>query len=181
VWGSIAERWNTPISLLCAAGGLAGTFPLVREFRILQGGVPDTTPHKYKRAAPQLASFPEADPEENDPALAGPVRISIHYRIPAEDYAEFTHAIHQLRGVRLRGGALRWGIYRDAANPEALNETFIMESWLDYLRSRERMTAADDRIRMEAWALHEDAEPPRITYQVYAREIASPPPPPSEE
>jgi len=181
VWGSIAERWNTPISLLCAAGGLAGTFPLVREFRILQGGVPDTTPHRFKRAAPQLAPFPEADAEENDPALAGPVRISIHYRIPVENYAEFTLAIHQLRRVRLRGGALRWGIYRDATNPEDLNETFIMESWLDYLRSRERMTAADDRIRMEAWALHEDAEAPRITYQVYAREIANPTPHAADE
>ena len=90
---------------------------------------------------------------------------------------EFTHAIHQLRGVRLRGGALRWGIYRDAANPEDLNETFIMESWLDYLRSRERVTAADDRIRQRVWALHQDDEPPRTTYQVYAREIANPTPP----
>ncbi len=177
LWGSIAERWGTPVSLLCAAGGFAGTFPLVRQFRILQGGAPDTTPHKFKRAAPELTPFPEGDPEESDPAQAGPVRISIRYRIPVENYAEFTHAIHQLRGVRLRGGALRWGIYRDAENPELLNETFIMESWLDFLRSRERMTAADDRIRKRAWELHQDDQPPRTTYQIYAREIANPTPP----
>jgi hypothetical protein len=177
MWGSIAERWSTPISLLCAAGGLAATFPLVRSFRILQGGVPDTTPHTYKRAAPELTPFPEGDEEDNDPAQAGPVRISIHYRVPVENYAEFTNAIHQVRGVRLRAGALRWGIYRDAASPEDLNETFIMESWLDYLRSRERVTAADERIRKRAWALHQDTAPPRTTYQVYAREISNPPPP----
>jgi hypothetical protein len=58
-----------------------------------------------------------------------------------------------------------------------LNETFIMESWLDFLRSRERMTAADDHNRKQAWALHQDTEPPRTTYQVYAREIANPTPP----
>jgi MFS family permease len=174
LWGSIAERAKTPIALLCAAGGMAGTYPLVRHFRILRGGVPDTTPHKYKRAAPELAPFPEDDPDAGDPAEAGPVRISIHYRIPLENYAEFTHAIHQLRGVRLRGGALRWGIYRDAGSPEDLNETFIMESWLDYLRSRERVTAADERIRQKVWALHRDEAPPSITYQVYAREIANP-------
>ena len=176
VWGSIAERWGTPIALLCAAGGFAGTFPFVRHFRILRGGIPDTTPHQYKRAAPELAPFPEADPEDNDPAQAGPVRISIDYQIPIENYSEFTRLIHKLRGVRLRGGALRWGIYRDAADPTHLNETFIMESWLDYLRSRERVTAADDRIRQQVWALNDAANPPRISYQVYAREIANPTP-----
>jgi MFS family permease len=176
LWGSIALRWSTPVALLCAAAGFAGTFPFVRHFRILRGGIPDTTPHTYKRAAPELAPFPEDDPEGSDPALAGPVRISIDYRIPVENYAEFTRLIHQLRGVRLRDGALRWGIYRNAADPEHLNETFIMESWLDYLRSRERVTAADEHIRKQVWALHQHVEPPRLSYQVYAREIANPTP-----
>jgi predicted MFS family arabinose efflux permease len=175
VWGAIAERWSTPVSLLCAAGGLAGTYPLVRGFRILRGGIPDTTPRQLKRAAPELAPFPEA--ADGDPAAAGPVRISIDYRIPVENYAEFTRMVHQLRGVRMRDGALRWGIYRDAADPEHLNETFIMESWLDYLRSRERMTAGDEAIRLKVWALHRDAAGPRISYQVYAREITNPTPP----
>jgi MFS family permease len=178
LWGLIAERWGTPVALLCAAGGFAGTFPLVRRFRILRGGVPDTTPHTFKRAAPELAPFPEADGDASDPAQAGPVRISIEYRIPVENYAEFTNRIHQLRGVRLRDGALRWGIYRDAANPEHLNETFIMESWIEYLRSRERVTASDEQIRRQVWELHRDVESPRISYQIYAREITNPTPPP---
>jgi hypothetical protein len=153
----------------------------VRRFHILRGGIPDTTPRRGGRTLPQLAPFPEtdADHEGGDPAQAGPVRISIEYRIPVEKYAEFTHCIHQLRNVRLRDGAVRWGIYRDAADPERLNETFIMESWLDYLRSRERMTANDDRIRQQVWALHREAEPPRISYQIYAREVANPTPPES--
>ena len=176
LWGTIAERWSTPISLLCAAGGLAGTYPLVSRFRILRGGIPDTTPHQYKRAAPALTPFPEADHEE-DPGEVGPVRISIRYHIPVENYAEFTRLVHKLRRVRLRGGALRWGIYRDVADPCFLNETFIMESWLDYLRSRERVTAADEKLRQQVYALHEGDELPRISYQVYAREVANPTPP----
>jgi len=174
LWGFIAEHSSTSIALTAAAAGLVLTFPFVRRFHILQH-MPDNTPHQWKRAAPELAPFPGAD-DDDDPALAGPVRISVEYRIPIDNYAEFTRLIHQLRGVRLRDGALRWGIYRDAANPERLNETFIMESWLDYLRSRERVTAADERIRQLVWALHQDATPPRITYQVYAREIANPTP-----
>jgi MFS family permease len=170
LWGTIAERTSTPIALAAAACGLLVTFPFAYRFHILQGPVPDHTPHKVKHPAPQLA---DAEPTD------GPVRISIQYRIPAESYAEFTNAIHQLRGVRLRDGAIRWGIYRDAIDPEHLNETFVMESWLDFLRSRERITAADELIRASVRALHQDVDPPKITYQIYAREIANPTPPPS--
>ena len=166
LWGAIAERSSTPIALSCAAGGLLVTFPFVRRFRILYGPLPDHTPHQFKRPAPQLAV--DADP------MDGPVRISVEYRIPVENYAEFTRAIHQLRGVRLRDGAVRWGIYRDAIDPENLNETFIMESWIDYLRSRERVTAADEAIRARVRALHRHDDPPKTSYQIYAREIAGP-------
>jgi MFS family permease len=176
LWGTVAQHWSTPVSLLCAAVGLGGTYPVVRRFHILKGGIPDTTPHRSKRAAPELTPFPEAEVEE-DPGEVGPVRISIRYHIPVENYAEFTRLVHKLRRVRLRGGALRWGIYRDVADPCFLNETFITESWLDYLRSRERVTAADEKLRQQVWALHEGPEPPRISYQVYAREIANPTPP----
>jgi len=172
LWGALAEHISTPISLAIAAGGLVLTLPIVRRFHILQGPVPDHTPYKWKRPAPQPIPFPTMDSEPADDLnYAGPVRISVDYRIPAESYAEFTRAIHDLRGVRLRDGAIRWGIYRDATDPEHLNETFVMESWLDYLRSRERVTAADEQIRERVRALHRGPEPPRTTHQIYAKEI----------
>lgn len=166
LWGYIAEHTSTPIALTTAACGLLITFPFARKFHILHGPLPDHTPYQWKHPAPQLA----LDTEPTD----GPVRVSIEYRVPLENYAEFTSAIHQLRGVRLRDGAIRWGIYRDAIDPKHLNETFLMESWLDYLRSRERITAADEAIRARVRALHEHDEPPKTTYQIYAREVANP-------
>jgi MFS family permease len=172
IWGVVAEHTSTPTALAAAAAGLALSYPLIRRFHILRGPVPDHTPHKFSRPAPQPVPIPVADAQnEDDPIHVGPVRISIDYRVPAENYAEFTHAIHQLRGVRLRDGAIRWGIYRDAIDPERLNETFLMESWLDYLRSRERITAADEAIRARVRALHKGDDPPAISYQIYAREI----------
>jgi MFS family permease len=168
LWGTVAEHTSTPIALASAAGGLLVTFPFVRQFRILHGPLPDHTPFLSKRPAPQ----PTPDTEPTD----GPVRISIEYRVPVENYAEFTHAIHRLRDVRFRDGAVRWGIYRDAIDPEHLNETFIMESWLDYLRSRERITAADELIRAKVRALHQHGDPPKTSYQIYAKEISNPTP-----
>jgi MFS family permease len=163
VWGFIAERSTTPIALACAATGMLVTLPFVHRFKILQGPVPDHTPYQWKRPAPQLTG----DTDET----SGPVRVSIEYLVPLENYAEFTRSIHDLRGVRLRDGAIRWGIYRDATNPERLNETFVMESWLDYLRSRERVTAADAAIRDRVYALHKGEAPPRISHQIYAHEV----------
>ncbi|WP_353068453.1 MFS transporter [Tunturibacter empetritectus] len=168
LWGYIAEHTSTTIALTTAACGLLITFPFARRFHILQGPLPDHTPYQAKHPAPQLAL--DTDPTD------GPVRISVDYRVPIENYAEFTTAIHQLRGVRLRDGAIRWGIYRDAIDPTQLNETFVMESWLDYLRSRERITAADEVIRARVRALHQHDEPPKTTYQIYAREVANPVP-----
>jgi hypothetical protein len=145
------------------------TLPLVYRFHILQGPVQDFTPYQYRRPAPELVAVGGVDADQTE----GPVRVSIEYRIPIEEYALFTRCIHELRGVRLRDGAVRWGIYRDADDPTHLNETFVMESWLDYLRSRERMTAADAEIRDHVYALHqsEDRKPPKVTHQIYAREV----------
>ncbi len=164
VWGFVAEHSTTPIALTASAAGLLVTLPFVHRFQILQGPVPDHTPYQWKRPAPELA--------ETSDATVGPVRVSIEYTVSLENYAAFTHAVHELRGVRLRDGAIRWGIYRDAIDPTRLNETFVMESWLDYLRSRERVTAADAAIRDRVVALHHGDGPPKVSHQIYAHEIA---------
>ncbi len=168
LWGFLAEHTQTPYALATAAAGLLLTLPIVHRFKILQGPVPDFTPHRFSRPAPEFVGIasPEGDPDD------GPVRISIDYNIPLDQYALFTRLIHELRGVRLRDGALRWGIYRDARDPTHLNETFLMESWLDFLRARERVTAADTLIRDRVYALHQADTQPRVTYQIYAKEIS---------
>jgi MFS family permease len=163
LWGGIAERTSVRISLICAACGLAASLPFMQRIHILKGRLPDVTPYKWKRPLPGF----EATPDPDD----GPVRISVDYRVAREDYAAFTREIHALEGVRLRGGAVRWGIYRDAADPEHLNETFIMESWMDFLRSRERMTLADQAIREKVYRLHRGTESPKITFQIWAGEV----------
>ena len=174
LWGFIAEHASTPTAFAVSAAGLLLSLPLVHRFGILQGPTPDFTPYQFKRPAPELVGV---DLEHAPDPHEGPVRISIEYIIPLECYATFTHAIHELRGVRLRDGAIRWGIYREASDPTHLNETFVMESWLDYLRSRERMTAEDAAVLERVRGLHHavaadgSAVSPRITHQIYAREL----------
>ncbi len=163
VWGAVAQRTSVSTALLWAAGCMAATLPFLLRIPVLKGTLPDLTPYKWKRPVPTLAATP--DPED------GPVRISIDYKIQPEQMGAFTEAIYQLKGVRLRDGAIRWAIYRDANDPEHMNETFLMESWLEYLRSRERVTAADQVCRERVWALHTGPEPPRISHQVWLKEL----------
>lgn len=164
IWGYLAEHFSTSTSLAWAAGGLVVTLPLALRFHVLRGQVPDLTPYKFKRPVPQVAV--ETDPSD------GPVRVSVDYRIRPEDYHAFTHAIHQLRDVRLRDGAFRWGVFQDLADPGHLNETFLIESWLEYLRQRERFTASDFQIRDKVWSFHQGSEPPKISHMIYARETS---------
>jgi MFS family permease len=165
MWGAIAQKTSVRTSLLVAAIGLVVSLPFTRRFHILKGALPDLTPYAWKTPPAGLVATPGPG--------AGPVRISIDYRIPAELYAEFSRAMHELKGARMRDGAIRWGIYRAAEDPEQLNETFVMESWLEYLRSRERTTEADRALRDQVWALHRGDGPPRVSHQVWAGEVAA--------
>jgi MFS family permease len=162
IWGLLAEHLSTPISLAAAAGGLLVTLPFSRRLHVLCGEQPDLSPMRTDFAVPHLAW----EPEMHD----GPVRILIDYCVAPEDYNDFVHAVHKLRDVRLRDGAMRWGIFQDANDPRRLNETFVMESWIDYLRQRERFTASDRKIRDHVVSFHRGDEPPRITHTIYAKE-----------
>ncbi len=162
IWGVVAEHVSTPVSLAISAAGLLVSLPLSNRLHVLRGELPDFSPFRTSAALPHLAN----EPELSD----GPVRILIDYYVDVADYNDFVHAIHELKNVRLRDGAIRWGIFQDADDPRHLNETFVMESWIDYLRQRERFTSSDRTIRDRVVSLHRGPEPPRITHTIYAKE-----------
>jgi len=162
IWGFTAEHSSASTALIAAGIGLLGTIPATRRSRLLHGSPPDLSPYALNRPAPQVA----IEPQPQD----GPVLVTIEYRIQPEDYADFIKTIHAMRDVRLRDGAFRWGVYQDTARPERLIETFVVESWLEYLRQRERMTAADSAIRDRAWSFNPGGSPPTISHMIYARE-----------
>jgi MFS family permease len=163
LWGFLAGHFSTSRSLLVAAISLVASLPVAHRFHMLRGKLPDLSPYQLNRPAPQVVIEPHPE--------AGPVMVTIEYRIRLEDYGPFTHAVHRLRDVRLRDGAIRWGIYQDTAQPERLVETFVMESWLEFLRERERMTASDRVIRDRARSFHQGDSEPVISFMIYAREI----------
>ncbi len=75
--------------------------------------------------------------------------------------------------LRRRDGALRWGLFRDPANPDRYLESFIVESWAEHLRQWERATVADRAIEERARSFLSRSDPdsgePVVSHLVAAR------------
>ncbi len=162
LWGVIAEHHSASIALAIAATGMLLTIPLSSRFPLPQGPPPDLTPNELNRASPQVTIEPHP--------TAGPVMVTVEYHVNQPDYANFVRAIHQLRHVRLRDGAMRWGVFQDTGDAERVLEIFIVESWIEFLRQRERLTASDRMIRDNVWKFHKSETQPIATFMIYARE-----------
>ncbi|WP_257237157.1 MFS transporter [Nostoc sp. 'Peltigera malacea cyanobiont' DB3992] len=144
--------------LICCCHWLSRGNVHSARYRLLSGKL-DLAP-ALRRAEPLVVI--ELQPEE------GPVLVTLEYCIDPEQAEEFIAAINALRVVRLRDGAIRWGIFHDTSQPNRYLETFIVESWVDHLRQYERFTVADREIRERVFAFHQGDEPPVISHMIYA-------------
>jgi hypothetical protein len=107
------------------------------------------------------------------PALdAGPVLVTVEYRIDTERAEDFATAMRNVRVQRLRDGAYRWGLYNDSAEPSRYVETFVVESWAEHLRQHERVTVADREAEEVARSFHLGTARPAISHLIYARAAA---------
>ena len=98
------------------------------------------------------------------PDDAGPVLVTVEYRIAAADRQAFLSGIARLAAGRKRDGAYDWGIFEDTGHPGRLLETFLLDSWLEHLRQHQRVTNADRVIQEHLNKLLR--EPPRVTHYV---------------
>jgi MFS family permease len=142
IWGALADRTSVTLALLVAAGVLA-----LGAVVGLRSPMPDTarldrTPSAHW-PAPQLTFTPDA--------ADGPVLVTLTYRVPVENAAEFTAAMRHVGRSRRRTGALRWELFRDGADPTRFVESYLVGTWAEHVRQHEhRLTGADRRFEQEA-------------------------------
>ena len=156
-WGHLAEWVGIPEAL--AASAAAGALVVLATFRLRIGGHDDLdlTPSMHW-PAPMPAAAPELD--------AGPVLVTVEYRIRAEQVTRFLKAMRTVRRMRLRDGASYWQIFHDTEDPERLVEHFITESWAEHLRQHGRVTKADRDVQARIGALHSGDAPPKVTHYI---------------
>ena len=147
--------------LIAAAGAVISLLVMTRmPINASAGDEDDLTPIRIW-SQPELA-FPLL-PDQ------GPIVVTITYRIDPARHDEFVVLMEASRRSRLRNGALSWGLFRDMSDVGLYAEYFTDESWVEYLRRQERMTAADIALREARLSFHIGAEPPAI-----ARFVAEP-------
>jgi MFS family permease len=159
-WGALAESIGVPRAFELAGAAVAVTRLFVWRLRLPEGEGPDLSPAP-RWPDPELAGAFEPD--------RGPVLVTVEYQIDPADAEPFARSMRTLGRIRRRDGAIRWGLWADAARPGRYLESFVVESWLEHLRQHERITAADREVQAIALAFHRSGEPPAVTHFVHER------------
>ena len=92
--------------------------------------------------------------------------LNVEYLIDPEERTAFEEAMRDVRRMRLRNGAVAWGLFQDANDERRFIETFIDPTWLTHLRQHERVTVEDLEFKRVAEAFHRGANPPKTSHFV---------------
>jgi hypothetical protein len=159
-WGLGVERIGLTPSLLGSAAFLLGCALWLGRRRAL-----------VAQGADELGPMPTAmgGPSVRVPPSAGPIVISVEYRVSIDKVTEFLRAAHALGRTRRRDGARRWSLMQDLDDPTRFVERYQTLTWLDHLRQWQRATLADQTVRERVLALHEGPHPP-VVHHLWARE-----------
>ncbi len=143
-WGLIGSQVGLLATFVAAAVLSALAVGIGLIWRVPEAGSVAPDPVVYWSEA-RVSVQPE-------PAV-GPVMVMVRYVVAAEREAEWLDAMRLLRRSRLRTGATRWELYRDADRRDAFVEQFRVASWEEHLRQHEgRLTAVDQQVEQAALA-----------------------------
>ncbi|MBU6411966.1 MAG: MFS transporter [Planctomycetes bacterium] len=157
VWGQVAALWNVPIALWVAAGAMAlGAATMTRW------PLPQVRADDFGRSDHWL---PPSVSGQIDPE-AGPVVITVEYRVIPARAAEFRQAMDAVAQTRYRDGAVTWLLTQDTEDQHKWLEVFICETWGEHLRQHDRVTVADREIQQFAHSFHTGSERPKVGHFV---------------
>jgi MFS family permease len=159
LWGSVTEHGGIALAFLFAGVGLIVGLAAIVHYRLNGNEQLDLTPSPH---------WPEPTVTIKPRPQDGPVLVTVEYRIDSSRAHDFIEALEAVRQQRLRDGAFRASLYRDPADPNRYLETFVVESWAEHLRQRERVTVSDRIAEDRALALHLGDAPPVISHYIYA-------------
>ncbi len=162
LWGLVAEQLGVAPALLIAAGAMAIVAPLALRIRLEPG---DGSLHTASLHWPAPPVVPEED------ADAGPVMVTVDYRVDPDKRATFDQLIRQLRESRLRDGAYSWQLYQPLEEEGLLREAFMLQSWQDHLRQHERVTEAERQLQAEIRALMVEGTSPVVRHHLPASSV----------
>lgn len=154
LWGQVATFTDVRTSLVTAAlAGVAGLLAL-RRFTVGGRAEEDLTPARLWKAPEVAIPFEQKQ---------GPVLVTVAYQIDPARADEFLELMRESRRVWLRNGVLAWKLFRDTTDPGRYVEYFYDESWVEYLRRQDRVTASEFTLREKKRAFHIGDAPPLVS------------------
>jgi len=156
-WGAMAE--STGVAAALAASGVA---LLVGALWALRLKIPDIALVDLRPAPLRKTDLPAPPIDPRRDA----VMVVVEYRIAPEQERDFIRATARLREVRLRNGASRWSLFRDAADRLKWSEVYFVDSWYQHLRLLARLTAGDRELIDRVGRLHQGPPPPAVRHAI---------------
>ena len=157
LWGVVGEHLGISRALLISAIGMIVGLAATYRFHLRSGEGLNLAPSR-QWPAPIVSHDLEPD--------RGPVMVTVRYRIDPARTAEFTEAMSGVRRIRLRDGAMQWGLFVDAAEPGVHTEVFLVKSWIEHLRQHQRVTHEDRDVEERARTFHVGSEPPVVEHLI---------------
>lgn len=156
LWGQLASHYSISVSLCVAAAGMILASSTVLRWRL------DQDPDLNLDSASEDENMPRPEIRHE----RGPVMVCYEYQITSADAHDFTVCMQDMRRVRRRGGAFTWSLYEDILQPGIFVETFVVGSWVEHLRQKERYTQNDRKIQNRVYGYHQGDTLPEVRYLV---------------
>ncbi len=161
LWGWLAGVIGISQCFTLASLGLVAGLAFIRFFPLNSSEGVDLTPSP---PWPEIHDSFDADPQD------GPILVTREFLVAPENVDNFRLLMRQMRERRLRDGARRWRLYRDAQNPQRFLEIFRLDSWGEHLLQHDRTTMEDQEIESKVLAYHQGSDRPLTTHYFGAEE-----------
>jgi predicted MFS family arabinose efflux permease len=160
LWGAIAQAIGMQTALLWGAGGLIlGLLAMLRYSLEAVEKLDMRTSGPWPAPAVAVEPHPER----------GPVQLTVEYIVEPNDVEAFLQAISELELQRRRNGAVQWHLFVDLTRPGVHIESFIVDTWAESLRLRNRITNDELALESRVHAFHRGPEPPKLTHLLAER------------
>ena len=184
LWGSIAVWAGIPIALAVAAGCLIISGAITWPYKLSGGEEVDLRPSDNGRIPEtRKTKGPESRKKPVPIAVVGskfiiyhehhrlelqekPLLVTVEYNVKPDQGSAFMKALSALKTIRLRDGAIRWNLLHNMTDPHQYVESFIVESWVEYLRQVERLTVSDQEVLDRVHAFNDGGEGANVRHFV---------------
>ncbi len=139
-WGYLAQASSPGFALL-----VAGVMQLLSV--AIMRGLPLTTGRNTASLAPVGAHDPPLLLEGSDERAA--VLVTIDYQVPLAHLESFRSVLELIRRSRMRNGAISWRHWQAQDGEPVQRESYLVESWIEYLRQQLRRTQEDEALEQQ--------------------------------